>query len=219
MYFILLRMNEVNTILTLINEPKNYYLINKMNQFNTTKAALWWHRIRTRGKSGSNSLSLKKRGKLPIDFLIILPEHATESDLAKRFLDAMKNAIKDAGINREDIGYINAHGTSTPAGDVVEAKAIKSMFGDHSKSIIVNSTKSMIGHLLGAAGGVEAIATIKSINNSYVTATINYKTKDPDCDLDYTPNNGVEKNINHAISNNFGFGGHNASIVISKFKD
>ena len=93
MYFILLRMNEVNTILTLINEPKNYYLINKMNQFNTTKAALWWHRIRTRGKSGSNSLSLKKRGKLPIDFLIILPEHATESDLAKRFLDAMKNAL------------------------------------------------------------------------------------------------------------------------------
>ncbi|MDP6877427.1 MAG: hypothetical protein VYB52_05160 [Candidatus Neomarinimicrobiota bacterium] len=86
-------MNEVNTILTLINEPKNYYLINKMNQFNTTKAALWWHRIRTRGKSGSNSLSLKKRGKLPIDFLIILPEHATESDLAKRFLDAMKNAL------------------------------------------------------------------------------------------------------------------------------
>ena len=93
MYFILLRMNEVNTILTLINEPKNYYLINKMNQFNTTKAALWWHRILTRGKSGSNSLSLKKRGKLPIDFLIILPEHATESDLAKRFLDAMKNAL------------------------------------------------------------------------------------------------------------------------------
>ena len=93
MYFILLRMNEVNTILTLINEPKNYYLINKMNQFNTTKAALWWHRIRTRGKSGLNSLSLKKRGKLPIDFLIILPEHATESDLAKRFLDAMKNAL------------------------------------------------------------------------------------------------------------------------------
>jgi len=86
-------MNEVNTILTLINEPKNYYLINKMNQFNTTKAALWWHRIRTRGKSGLNSLSLKKRGKLPIDFLIILPEHATESDLAKRFLDAMKNAL------------------------------------------------------------------------------------------------------------------------------
>ena len=93
MHFILLRVNEVNTILTLINEPKNYYLINKMNQFNTTKAALWWHRIRTRGKSGSNSLSLKKRGKLPIDFLIILPEHATESDLAKRFLDAMKNAL------------------------------------------------------------------------------------------------------------------------------
>ena len=133
--------------------------------------------------------------------------------------EAMKIAIDDAKINLNDIDYINAHGTSTFYNDLHETQAIKSLFKDHAYNLSISSTKSYIGHLLGATGGVEAIATIKSINNSYVTATINYKTQDPDCDLDYTPNNGVEKNINHAISNNFGFGGHNASIVISKFKD
>ena len=133
--------------------------------------------------------------------------------------EAMKIAIDDAKINLNDIDYINAHGTSTFYNDLHETQAIKSLFKDHAYNLSISSTKSYVGHLLGATGGVEAIATIKSINNSYVTATINYKTKDPDCDLDYTPNSGVEKNINHAISNNFGFGGHNASIVISKFKD
>tara|TARA_B110000263_G_scaffold137377_1_gene119160 strand:+ start:2752 stop:3981 length:1230 start_codon:yes stop_codon:yes gene_type:complete len=132
--------------------------------------------------------------------------------------EAMKIAINNANIEPIDIDYINAHGTSTFYNDLYETLAIKSLFKDHAYNLSISSTKSYIGHLLGATGGVEAIATIKSINNSYVTATINYKTKDPQCDLDYTPNKGIKKTINHAISNNFGFGGHNASIVISKFK-
>tara|TARA_B100000902_G_scaffold337158_1_gene337868 strand:+ start:294 stop:1523 length:1230 start_codon:yes stop_codon:yes gene_type:complete len=132
--------------------------------------------------------------------------------------EAMKIAINDAKVDIKDIDYINAHGTSTYYNDLHETQAIKSLFKDHAYNLSISSTKSYTGHLLGATGAVEAIATIQSINNSYVTATINYKTKDPECDLDYTPNNGIKKTINHAISNNFGFGGHNASIVISKFK-
>ena len=132
--------------------------------------------------------------------------------------EAMKIAINDAKVDIKDIDYINAHGTSTYYNDLHETQAIKSLFKDHAYNLSISSTKSYIGHLLGATGAVEAIATIQSINNSYVTATINYKTKDPGCDLDYTPNKGIKKTINHAISNNFGFGGHNASIVISKFK-
>ena len=132
--------------------------------------------------------------------------------------EAMKIAINDAKIDIKDIDYINAHGTSTYYNDLHETQAIKSLFKDYAYNLSISSTKSYIGHLLGATGAVEAIATIQSINNSYVTATINYKTKDPGCDLDYTPNKGIKKTINHAISNNFGFGGHNASIVISKFK-
>ena len=132
--------------------------------------------------------------------------------------EAMKIAINDAKVDIKDIDYINAHGTSTYYNDLHETQAIKSLFKDHAYNLSISSTKSYIGHLLGATGAVEAIATIQTINNSYVTATINYKTKDPKCDLDYTPNNGIKKTINHAISNNFGFGGHNASIVISKFK-
>ena len=132
--------------------------------------------------------------------------------------EAMKIAINDAKVNIKDIDYINAHGTSTYYNDLHETQAIKSLFKDYAYNLSISSTKSYIGHLLGATGAVEAIATIQSINNSYVTATINYKTKDPGCDLDYTPNKGIKKTINHAISNNFGFGGHNASIVISKFK-
>tara|TARA_B100001142_G_scaffold171985_1_gene171503 strand:+ start:10180 stop:11409 length:1230 start_codon:yes stop_codon:yes gene_type:complete len=132
--------------------------------------------------------------------------------------EAMEIAINDAKIDIKDIDYINAHGTSTYYNDLHETQAIKSLFKEHAYNLSISSTKSYTGHLLGATGAVEAIATIQSINNSYVTATINYKTKDPKCDLDYTPNNGIKKTINHAISNNFGFGGHNASIVISKFK-
>ena len=132
--------------------------------------------------------------------------------------EAMKLAINDAKIDIKDIDYINAHGTSTYYNDLHETQAIKSLFKDHAYNLSISSTKSYTGHLLGATGGVEAIATIQSINNSYITATINHKTKDPECDLDYTPNKGINRTINHAISNNFGFGGHNASIVISKFK-
>ncbi|OUX18723.1 MAG: beta-ketoacyl-[acyl-carrier-protein] synthase II [Gammaproteobacteria bacterium TMED257] len=129
----------------------------------------------------------------------------------------MKNAIKDADINPEDIGYINAHGTSTPAGDVVEAKAIKSMFGDHSKSIIVNSTKSMIGHLLGAAGGVEAIATALSLKNQKIHQTINVDNQDPECDLDFNISGSKDVDIKYALSNSFGFGGTNGSLIFSKY--
>ena len=130
---------------------------------------------------------------------------------------AMKIALSEASLKPEDIDYINAHGTSTYYNDLHETQAIKNLFKNHAYKLSINSTKSNMGHLLGAAGSVEAIATIKSIINSYITPTINYKTEDPECDLDYTTKSETKKNINHAISNNFGFGGHNASIVISKF--
>ena len=131
--------------------------------------------------------------------------------------EAMSKALNEGNINPNDIDYINAHGTSTYYNDLHETQAIKSLFKKHAYNLSISSTKSNIGHLLGASGAVEAIATIKSINNSFITPTINYNTKDPQCDLDYTPNKGTKKNIQHAISNNFGFGGHNASILISKF--
>ena len=131
--------------------------------------------------------------------------------------EAMSKAINEGNIKPNDIDYINAHGTSTYYNDLHETQAIKSLFKKHAYNLSISSTKSNIGHLLGASGAVEAIATIKSINNSFIAPTINYKAKDPQCDLDYTPNKGTKKNIHHAISNNFGFGGHNASILISKF--
>ncbi len=129
----------------------------------------------------------------------------------------MKNSINDAGIKLEDIGYINAHGTSTPAGDIVEAKAIRSMFGDHSKNLIVNSTKSMIGHLLGAAGGVEAIATVLSLKNQKIHQTINVNNQDPECDLDFNTSGSKDVDIKYALSNSFGFGGTNGSLIFSKY--
>lgn len=129
----------------------------------------------------------------------------------------MKNAISDAGINSSEINYINAHGTSTPAGDVVEVRAIKSTFGEESKKIVVNSTKSMIGHLLGAAGGVEAIVTALSIANNKVHPTINIFEQDPECDLDFNPDGARDVQIKHALTNSFGFGGTNGSLVFSKY--
>ena len=128
---------------------------------------------------------------------------------------AMLNAIKDANIKANNIEYINAHGTSTPYNDKIETKAIKEVFKDNYKELIVNSTKSMTGHLLGATGGIEAIATILSINNQMISPTINYVNSDPECDLNYNPNCSVSKEIKYAMSNNFGFGGHN-SVVIFK---
>ena len=128
---------------------------------------------------------------------------------------AMLNAINDAGIKSSDIEYINAHGTSTPYNDRIETKAIKNIFKDSYKNLTISSTKSMTGHLLGATGGIEAIATILSINNKIISPTINYANPDPECDLNCVPNHSISKKINYAMSNNFGFGGHN-SVVIFK---
>ncbi len=133
----------------------------------------------------------------------------------------MENAIKDANIKPEDVDYINVHGTATPTGDIAEAKAIKAFFKEHAYKLNVSSTKSMIGHLLGAAGAAEAVATILAIKNSVVPPTINFKEKDPklDYDINYTFNKQQERDINIALSNAFGFGGHNASVVIKKHSE
>ena len=131
--------------------------------------------------------------------------------------EAMLNSIKDAKIQIEDIDYINAHGTSTPYNDKIETLAIKNTFKNHSKNLYVSSSKSMIGHLLGAAGAVETIITIKSLQKSIIPPTINYEIPDPDCDLNYVPNKSIEKDINYALSNTFGFGGHNATLAFKKF--
>jgi len=130
---------------------------------------------------------------------------------------AMKEAVKEAGLQLTDIDYINAHGTSTPYNDVIETKAIKTVFGDHAYNLVVSSIKSMTGHLLGAAGSIEAIATILSVKNDVIPPTINLDEADPECDLNYSPNKKTEKVVNAAITNTFGFGGHNASLLFKKF--
>ena len=130
---------------------------------------------------------------------------------------AMELAIKDAGLEPKDITYINAHGTSTKYNDHFETDAIKSVFGDAAKTVAVSSTKSMTGHLLGAAGGVEAIVCALAIKEGYIPATINYENPDPDCDLDIVPNRGREQEVTAAMSNSLGFGGHNATIVLKKY--
>ena len=130
---------------------------------------------------------------------------------------AMKLALEMARINPSDIDYINAHGTSTPEGDKSETKAIKATFGAHAYQLKVSSTKSMTGHLFGAAGGVEAIITLKSILEDIAPATINYENPDEECDLNYVPNEAVKMEINYALSNGFGFGGHNAVLAFKKF--
>ena len=129
---------------------------------------------------------------------------------------SMKRALKDARLNPEDIGYINAHGTSTPIGDLAETRAIHQVFGKHARSLVVNSTKSMIGHMIGAAGVVEAAVGVLSMRAGAVHATINQEKPDPDCDLDYVPNEPRDLEFSHFISNSFGFGGHNVSLVISR---
>ncbi|MEW9697755.1 beta-ketoacyl-ACP synthase II [Paenibacillus sp. SI8] len=130
----------------------------------------------------------------------------------------MSKAIKDAGIAPEAISYINAHGTSTPVGDRSETTAIKKAFGEHAYKVAVSSTKSMTGHLLGAAGGVEAVICGLTIANSLIAPTINLDNQDPECDLDYVPNTAREANVDIAMSNSFGFGGHNATIILKKFQ-
>lgn len=130
---------------------------------------------------------------------------------------AMEVAIADAGLTPADVDYINAHGTSTHHNDLFETKAIKLALGDHAKEVKINSTKSMIGHLLGAAGGVEFITCVKSIQDGFVHATVGLQVDDPECDLDYTKGDGVNMDVNVAVSNSLGFGGHNASLLVKKF--
>ncbi|KNY26035.1 beta-ketoacyl-ACP synthase II [Pseudobacteroides cellulosolvens] len=130
----------------------------------------------------------------------------------------MSLAVKDAGIKPEDVDYINAHGTSTEYNDKFETAAIKTVFGAHANKLAVSSTKSMTGHLLGAAGAIEAIITSLALKEGFLPPTINYKTPDPECDLDYVPNVGRKTDIEYAISNSLGFGGHNASITLKKYK-
>jgi 3-oxoacyl-[acyl-carrier-protein] synthase II len=131
---------------------------------------------------------------------------------------AMKMAINDGGLKPEEIDYINAHGTSTGYNDKFETAAIKSVFEDHATKLAISSTKSMTGHLLGAAGGVEAIISVLSIKEGIIPPTINYHTPDPECDLDYVPNEARKQDINVALSNSLGFGGHNATIVFKKYE-
>lgn len=132
---------------------------------------------------------------------------------------AMENAIKDAGMAAEDIDYVNAHGTSTHHNDLFETKAIRLALGDHAEKVKINSTKSMIGHLLGAAGGVEFITCVKSIQDGFVHATVGLEKPGEGCDLDYTMGDGVSMNVDVAISNSLGFGGHNASLIVKKFSE
>ena len=131
---------------------------------------------------------------------------------------AMQMALDSGGLNPEDISYINAHGTSTPQGDVCETQAIKSVFGEHARRLAVSSTKGATGHMLGAAGGVEMAVCCKALETDTVPPTINYVTSDPDCDLDYVPNEARQMEVNAIANNSFGFGGHNACLVAKKFK-
>jgi len=131
----------------------------------------------------------------------------------------MQKALDDARVKAEEVDYVNAHGTSTPYNDKFETMAIKKTFGDHAHKMAISSTKSMTGHLLGAAGGVEGVFSVLSIHRNLVLPTINYDQPDPDCDLDYVPNQAREANINCALSNSFGFGGTNAALVFKRYEE
>ncbi len=139
-----------------------------------------------------------------------------DADGAKR---VMQNALADAGIKPQDISYINAHGTSTPFNDRIETLAIKTVFGEHAHKIPVSSTKSMTGHLLGAAGGLEAGISVLAIHHQQIPPTINYQTPDPDCDLDYVPNKARHAELQYVLSNSFGFGGTNAAVIFKRFEE
>ncbi len=135
------------------------------------------------------------------------------------FVSAMQTALNDAGLNPDEIQYINAHGTSTPMGDPLESNAIKKVLKDHAKKVWISSTKSMTGHLLGAAGAIESAFSVMSIVDQKVAPTINLKNPSPECDLDYVPNVGREGKIKHVLNNSFGFGGTNSCLIFSKFGD
>jgi 3-oxoacyl-[acyl-carrier-protein] synthase II len=143
--------------------------------------------------------------------------HMTEPD-PNGAARCMVKAIKDAGIELTDVDYINAHGTSTPVGDISETTAIKKAFGEHAYKLAVSSTKSMTGHLLGAAGGIEAVICGLTLKHGVIAPTINLDDQDPECDLDYVPNTKREADVRIALSNSFGFGGHNATIILKKFE-
>ena len=144
--------------------------------------------------------------------------HITAPDPeAEGAAEALRLALEDGGIEPSEVDYINAHGTSTYYNDKLETLAIKKTFGEYAKKLSISSTKSMTGHLLGAAGGVEAIASVLAIENNIIPPTINYENPDPECDLDYTPNKAVKKEVKYAISNSLGFGGHNASLLFKKY--
>ncbi|WP_371069621.1 beta-ketoacyl-ACP synthase II [Sediminibacillus sp. JSM 1682029] len=132
---------------------------------------------------------------------------------------SMNQAISDAGVDVSEVAYINAHGTSTELNDPFETKAIKQVFGGHADNLAISSTKSMTGHLLGAAGAIEAIISVKSINESILPPTINLETPDPECDLDYVPNKARHQEYEYALSNSLGFGGHNATLIFKKYQD
>ena len=131
---------------------------------------------------------------------------------------AMEYAMQEAGVKPEELDYINAHGTSTHHNDLFETRAVKLAFGDAAKDLYINSTKSMIGHLLGAAGGVEFVTCVKSIEDSYIHQTVGTTEPDPECDLNYTLGAPVEKELNCIMTNSLGFGGHNASLVLKKYR-
>ena len=148
-----------------------------------------------------------------------MPFHMTQpSEGGEGPAQCMDAALADAGLNHADVDYINAHGTSTPAGDIAETLAIKRSFGDLAGQVAISSTKSMTGHLLGAAGGVEAVFTLLAIRDQVAPPTINLDNPDPQCDLDYVPNTAREMEISTAISNSFGFGGTNGTLGFSPAK-
>ena len=132
-------------------------------------------------------------------------------------IKAIELALEDGKINKDDVGYINAHGTSTHYNDMLETQAIKKVFGDNAHNLLISSTKSMTGHMLGATGAIEVIACMHAMRNAIIPPTINYETPDPDCDLNYVPNKSIESNVNIALSNSFGFGGHNSVLALKKF--
>jgi len=134
----------------------------------------------------------------------------------KGAMRAMRHALETSGVDLQEVGYVNAHGTSTKLGDVAETKAIKAVFGDHARELAVSSTKSVHGHLLGAAGAIEAAACVLALDRGLLPPTINLDDPDPECDLDYVPNRARKADVKVAISNSFGFGGHNATLVIKK---
>jgi 3-oxoacyl-[acyl-carrier-protein] synthase II len=131
---------------------------------------------------------------------------------------SMRLSLEDARMAPSEVEYVNAHGTSTPAGDANETQALKEVFGEHARKLAVSSTKSMTGHLLGAAGGIESVITVLTLSKGMVPPTINYETPDPECDLDYVPNTARAAQIHAALTNSFGFGGTNASLIFKRFE-